>query len=263
MVKTRSTPEKDTKVLKVQTSMQKKLPVIREKPGPSTQTDMAKPKIQERQKQLEEENKALMTMVKDLRFQLDEMKKKLENRNNSEFVEEVDVSSCEEDEEGPSKEWTQVKKKPKSDKKNVKSKNNFVSGMKSDKMPPVVCFSESGKELGALLKRENMDENTYKIVRMRENKYQIRAADEVTRQKIVDMLKTKSVNYYTYAQKGSSKYITVLKGLDRNEDLIDLKSEIEEQCGENVIYQVKQISKNGKKLPVYLVLINENESVQI
>lgn len=97
---------------------------------------------------------------------------------------------------------------------------------------------------------------------MRHGKYKILTIDEETRQKTVDILKKEKINYFTYAKKGSAMYTTVLKGLEKDEDVTELRSEINQQCGENVVHLVKQVHKNGQKLSVYLVFIHKTECVQ-
>lgn len=265
MVKTRNTPERESPLMKASTL--KRLPAVKEKAGPSGLKDY-KTSL-ERQKKLEEENKTLRSIVKDLKQQLLLIKEKIDGKSNNtqeekaknqvKTIDPVEVEESSSDEE-EGQQWTRVEKNRKNKKgiNNEKSKND----KKLDKVPPVVCFSESVKELSAVLKREKVPDDTYSFVRVRNGKYKILTLDEETRQKTVDILKKEKINYFTYAKKGSAMYTTVLKGLEKDEDVSELKSEINNQCGENVVHLVKQVYKNGQKLSVYLVLINKSESVQ-
>lgn len=266
MVKTRNTPEKEAKISKIVAGTQKRMPVIKEKGTPSVTKEVEKGKPLDRQKHLEEENVKLMNMVQDLQQQLHRMKEKLDEiskpGSSSVQYEESEESSSDEEEGQASTQWIDVNNTKRKVVKKKEQSTTTKSEVSVKKVPPVIFFGENMKDIRAMFNQTKMPENKYFLVKVGDKKYQARATDEETRDIIVDLLKKNKVNHYTYANKGSSMYMTVLKGLDKDEDLADLEKEIEKQCGENIVHSVKQVHKKGKKLPVYLVLIKNSESVQ-
>lgn len=171
MVGTRSTPEREAAVMKP--SSLKRLPTLKEKAGPSGLKDN-KASL-ERQQRLAEENKKLKSIVEDLKQQLLLIKEKIDGKSKTTEEEkvktqvkdqvktsdtvEVEESSSDEDEEQENAQWIRVenKKRNKKNVNNLRSQNN----KKHEKVPPVVCFIESVKELSAVLKREKVPENLY------------------------------------------------------------------------------------------------------
>lgn len=144
---------------------------------------------------------------------------------------------------------------------NLQSSNNTINKEnRSVKPPPIHIHTQSIQNTLSLIKGINI--NDFEIKRVNNEKHSVitRNVDEFEKVKnVFDEVNTK---YFSYTPKSEKPKTLILKGLNEDENLNEIKLEIE-QIGKLTILNLSQLKtkrsiEQNKKLPLYIVQFVQN-----
>lgn len=141
-----------------------------------------------------------------------------------------------------------------------KTKRNMKKSVRSEskklekQIPAVIVFSDEVKTITQEIEKETEE---FQVVVKPKRKFHVKPKNMEAHAKVMSKLKDMKVECVTFAEKSATLKKFVLKGLTNEEDVEQLKNEIEAENNIKIEF-VKQILTRGRKTANYIVFVKQD-----